>query len=455
MSHEELLKPEEVEFYRKTVTYEVEDLMKRVAKQNDVFADYQVLLSGSTRENVRVGDPYEIDYLIQYDIKVNKIIEVPSYLGYVWVFPKEEDSLRLQSVMKQNILSSNKLMFQFFKIVNDIINEPEYETKEFYFYSGVRFYNPKGGAFFVNELNFRTLSNIGAAMPVHVRSNNNEIKFGSKGAHETIDIVLSLHCHGYWPQCADGWKRYKEVLNRECYDAILEHGVSLVCKVPVKDTRIFNDKADVFRLSFSFAESKLLEFVTPEQRDAFKILKALRDEHFPERPRSFNIHEKCLRDRFSSYHLKSIFLTLTIGNYEKNDVRGWLVLLLKEIIICLQKQSIKHHFIDDLELLVYPSEKEDFKLQEGNYKHYSHEYSGENKIFPSQLKKDCKDLESIFAEILEKLPADLSKLREKCLLKATFYCIGPSKNVATALTQDSNKKLQNVTLLKVPAYGLI
>ena len=139
MPHQELLKPEEVEFYRKTVTYEVEDLMRRVAKQNDVFADYQVLLSGSTRENVRVGNPYEIDYLIQYDIKVNKIIEVPSYLGYVWVFPKEEDSLRLQSVMKQNILSSNKLMFQFFKIVNDIINEPEYETKEFYFYSGVSF----------------------------------------------------------------------------------------------------------------------------------------------------------------------------------------------------------------------------------------------------------------------------------------------------------------------------
>ena len=421
MFHEELLKPEKVEFFRKTVTSVVEDLMKRVANENDVFADYQVLLSGSTREDVRVGDPYEIDYLIQYDIKVNKIVEAPIYPGYVWVFPNEEDSLRFQRVMTQNVLSSNKLIFQFYKIVFDITEGEEYKRREFYFDTNVKFYNPKGGAFKVTELNFRETTNIGAAIPVAIMSNNSEFEYDFPNSDENIDIVLSLHCHGHWPKCAESWRRYKEVLKRECYDAILEHGVSIVCKVPVKDNLISNSTADMFRLSFSFAESKLLELVTPEQKEAYKILKILREKHFPKRPGGLNIHEKDLRQRFTSYHLKSVFLTLTIGNYEKNDIRGWLVLLLKEIIVCLQKKSIKHHFIDGLELLAYPSEKGSFKLQGGSYEYSSYEYSDENNFFSSRVGEDCKDLENIFTEILEKLPENLSEVRADCLPKNKYY----------------------------------
>ena len=125
----------------------------------------------------------------------------------------------------------------------------------------------------------------------------------------------------------------------------------MVCKVPVKEVPIFDRRTEMFRLSFSFAESKLFEFVTPEQKEAYKILKVLRDENFP-KPTKFSFLEKDLRDRFTSYHLKSVLLTLTIGNYGKRDVREWLVLLLKKLIVCLQKQSIKHDFIDDLNYLL-------------------------------------------------------------------------------------------------------
>ena len=417
MAQGAFLKSEEVEFLITTVTSEVEDLMKRVANKNDAFADYQVLLSGSTREDVRVGNPYEIDYLVQYNIKVSKIIEVPSYPGYVWVVPNEEDSLRFQSVMKKNVLSSNKLMFEFVKIVFDIVNEAEYKRKEFYFQCDVHVYNTHCRTIAVSHLNFRKLTDIGAAIPVSILSKNSD-NFSSNFNYKnkTIDIVLSLHCHGHWPKCADGWKRYKKVLKSECYDAILEHGVSMICKMPVKDTQLLDSSAEMFRLSFSFAESKLFEFVTPEQKEAYKILKLLRDKHLPVRPRGANIDEKDLRRRFTSYHLKSVFLTLTVGNYEKNDVRGWLVLLLKEIIVCLQKQSIKHHFIDDLELLLYPSENDDFKLQEENCKYYNYEDFHKNKFFPSRA-KDCKDLENIFVEILEKMPEDLTEIRAECLLR--------------------------------------
>ena len=365
----------------------------------------------------KIGNPYEIDYLVQYNIKVSKIIEVPSYPGYVWVVPNEEDSLRFQSFMQKNVLSSNKLMFEFFKIVFYIVNGAEYKRKEFFFQCDVKVYHNHSKTIAVSDLNFRKYTDIGATLPVSIFSKNyDNFSFNLNYKNETIDIVLSLHCHGHWPKCADGWKRYKKVLKSECYDAILEHGVSVVCKVPVKDTQLLDSSAEMFRLSFSFAESKLLEFVTPEQKEAYKVLKLLRDKHLPVRPRAASISEKDLRQRFTSYHLKSVFLTLTIGNYEKNDVRGWLVLLLKEIIVCLQKQSIKHHFIDDLELLLYPSENDDFKLQEENCNYYSYEDFHKNEFFPSRA-KDCKDLENIFVEILEKMPEDLTKISAECLLR--------------------------------------
>ena len=55
--------------------------MKRVANENNIFADYQALLSGSAREDVRVRNTYEVDYLTQYDVEVTKIIEVHLILG--------------------------------------------------------------------------------------------------------------------------------------------------------------------------------------------------------------------------------------------------------------------------------------------------------------------------------------------------------------------------------------
>ena len=55
--------------------------MKWVANENNIFADYQALLSGSTREDVRVRNTYEVDYLTQYDVEVTKIIEVHLILG--------------------------------------------------------------------------------------------------------------------------------------------------------------------------------------------------------------------------------------------------------------------------------------------------------------------------------------------------------------------------------------
>ena len=46
----------------------------------------------------------------------------------------------------------------------------------------------------------------------------------------------------------------------------------MVCKVPVSDVGVY-EITDVFRLSFSAAEAILFDFATPEQKEAYKMLK--------------------------------------------------------------------------------------------------------------------------------------------------------------------------------------
>ena len=63
--YEKSIPDEDVEYYRETVRKLVSCMMEQVAANNNVFTNYQILLSGSSSEDVRVGNPYEIDYPIQ------------------------------------------------------------------------------------------------------------------------------------------------------------------------------------------------------------------------------------------------------------------------------------------------------------------------------------------------------------------------------------------------------
>ena len=105
------------------------------------------------------------------------------------------------------------------------------------------------------------------------------------------------------------------------------------------------------RLSFSFAETKLMQFVSEEQKQAYKYFKILRESELIDY-KFFNFDiEKLLRKKFASYHLKTVFLSTASGNHEKFSVREWLVKLLEALIIALEKKVLMHHFITDLNLL--------------------------------------------------------------------------------------------------------
>ena len=123
---------EKVLKYREITKILVKDLMERVLDKNKVFASYKILLSESTRENVRVGNPYEIDYLIQYDISANsKISEVSSCPGYVRIILCDDDDIaKYQSMIKDGALSCNKLMFNFLLHAYRITSEKGYGSQK-------------------------------------------------------------------------------------------------------------------------------------------------------------------------------------------------------------------------------------------------------------------------------------------------------------------------------------
>ena len=422
---------ESVEYYRETVKNLVSRIMEHVAAKNNIFTNYQILLSGSTSEDVRVGNPYEIDYLIQYEVDVDKIIEVYQYPGFVMMKPSQKDRLKFESVMERQFkehLSCDRLLFCFLKnVFDDILDDFEVlKTRdEARFQLDVHYNFEDGDNKKVNVNNFRRITGIGAAIPFLVTF---PTESDLNSSRETIDVVLSLHCQGYWPECADAWKKkYKKNLKKECYDAIIEYGVSMVCKSPVEDTFLFENTPMMFRISFSFAESKLMQYVTEEQKEAYRYLKILRETSLTDYI-FFNVDiGDQLKKRFTSYHLKTIFFYVSYENKRKRKVRQWLVRFLNRIIRCLRKRSMTHHFITGIDLLKNTKlmDVENFKYNYMLEESFDFEDFKSN-LPPEYINKNTEEidafaiLKTIFMDILKSLPKDLSKLKEKCSYKNEY-----------------------------------
>ena len=91
--------------------------------------------------------------------------------------------------------------------------------------------------------------------------------------------------------------------------------------------------------------------MSTEQKEAYRILKIIRITELTDYLFLGTLHiGKELSEVLISYHLKSIFLTLSVGSNDIRSVREWLVLYLKELIVCLEKKSFRHHFIKDLKI---------------------------------------------------------------------------------------------------------
>ena len=463
------VKLEDVEKYRATAGILVEDLMKRIAERDATFAGYKIVLSGSTREGVRVGNPYEIDFLIQFELNGAEFIEDDfKHKGFVKIKPSPQET-RFNSDFKygnpfpnedtncffENCLNVDKILFQFLWLAHQVTaTDPEYKKKPsprlyvhipfkentwvYYAHEKVRKGPVKTESHLLYASSLRNTTNIGASLPCEILYQGN-----AKNGHEDhIDIVLSLLLKGYWPKCADGWReKYKEILDETLFKQIIEEGVSVVCKTP----SISNDhtRRTYFRFSFSMAESAIFGSISEEQKKAYKLLKIIRELAFNKviLLEILDITTE-LKQCFPSYLLKTVCFSIVLGNKEKRSCREWLVLYLKQVISCLEQKSIKHHFIDDLELLnrvtvIYkcdlflqncidqsyhritsPVQKFKRSLRKFKSKYvleeddYYLDYGIEN--LSEELYDKYLILRDIFEEQLTNLPEDLTKLEFKC-----------------------------------------
>ena len=154
----------------------------------------------------------------------------------------------------------------------------------------------------------------------------------------STDIVLSISCEG-WPRCANEWiTRERFWPDIKQVEKITQSGFHIVPKS--------SPKGD-FRLSFSCAETMLIETLSPLQHKIMRAFKVIIKHHL-------NIWSPHLRDTLSSYHLK----TIAFWHFEKSSQELWtddtivhhIVSLHNELVEALRTQNLPMYFMPKFNL---------------------------------------------------------------------------------------------------------
>ena len=154
--------------------------------------------------------------------------------------------------------------------------------------------------------------------------------------NESLDKVPCFACCG-WPEQAKLWAcRHRNWPNNKLVKDILESGFHIVPKPSYK-----GDPGTEWRLSFSFAEARLMDTITGPRLTVYCILKRFLKE---------NLHTAQF---LSTYHLKTLFFWAC----EKKPESAWQKVdicffgLLDLLIHGLAPGIIKHYFLPKVNLL--------------------------------------------------------------------------------------------------------
>lgn len=163
------------------------------------------------------------------------------------------------------------------------------------------------------------------------------------------DIVMSISCEG-WPSCAQEWiTRERLWPDEHSVEEIVQGGFHIVPKSSADGD---------FRLSFSCAETRLIQTTSPLQHKVMRAFKAVVKYHQ-------NTWSPYLKDTISSYYLK----TIAFWHFEKVSQESWteetlvhhLVVLLEDLAEAIRKQHLPMYFmpkvnifkcIDDTEVVL-------------------------------------------------------------------------------------------------------
>ena len=152
------------------------------------------------------------------------------------------------------------------------------------------------------------------------------------------DIVLAISCDG-WPSCAREWiTRDRKWPQDDLVQKVTRDGFHIVPKSSAEGD---------FRLSFSYAETTLIENLTELQHKVLRSFKAVVKYHQ-------NTWSPNIKEILKTYHLKTIafwyFEKRKQDSFTEETVATHLVLLLQELAECLRSRELPMYFMPKVNL---------------------------------------------------------------------------------------------------------
>ena len=152
------------------------------------------------------------------------------------------------------------------------------------------------------------------------------------------DIVLAISCDG-WPSCAREWiTRDRNWPQDDLVQNITRHGFHIVPKSSTEGD---------FRLSFSYAETTLIENLTELQHKVLRSFKAVVKYHQ-------NTWSPNIKEILTTYHLKTVafwyFEKTKQDSFTEETVATHLILLLQELAESLRSRELPMYFMPKVNL---------------------------------------------------------------------------------------------------------
>ena len=166
-------------------------------------------------------------------------------------------------------------------------------------------------------------------------------------AYTGCDIVLAISCDG-WPSCAREWiTRDRNWPQDDLVQKVTRDGFHIVPK---------SSKEGDFRLSFSYAETTLIENLTELQHKVLRSFKAVVKYHQ-------NTWSPNIKEILKTYHLKTIafwyFEKTKQDSFTEETVATHLVLLIQELAECLRSRELPMYFMPKVNLFKHVENPEE------------------------------------------------------------------------------------------------
>ena len=218
---------------------------------------------------------------------------------------------------------------------------------------------------------------------------------------EEFDFVLAIACEG-WPLCAREWvTRPRCWPNENIVQKIIGSGFHIVCK---------SSSEGDFRLSYSNAETLLIQSLSDLQHKVYRALKSFVN-HYK------SVWSPNVKKIICSYHLKTIMLWYC----EKCDSSDWnestlvdhLLSLIDELIKVLRERSLPMYFMPKYNLME--------RMEDGTEiaEEISKARFNLNLITDAILSEE-PDIGEWFKFVLNIVPSEIYKTFQKCIEKGNF-----------------------------------